>query len=131
MTLRRPYSGFCSLPGRETQTDQTVVPGRELTPIRHLFEVARKEWGLPLRENPLAQLSIGGVDQRRERRLREGELARLLAAAKTSRNPFLVPIMLFALVTGMRRGKPLQTKGAAAQVGPSKAVADDTAHSKS
>ena len=43
---------------------------RELTPIRHLFEVARKEWGLPLRKNPLASFSIGGVDQRRERRLR-------------------------------------------------------------
>jgi integrase len=83
---------------------------RELAPIRHMFEVARKEWGLPLWENPLASLAIGGVDQRRERRLREGELARLLTATKASRNRFLVPIILFALVTGMRRGEILAMK---------------------
>jgi integrase len=75
-----------------------------------LFEVARKEWGLPIRDNPLAQLSINGTDQRRERRLRDGELAQLLTAAKTSRNPFLVPIILFALVTAMRRGEILAVK---------------------
>ena len=83
---------------------------RELTPIKHLFEVARKEWGLPIRDNPLASLSITGIDPKRERRLREGELARLLAAAESSRNPFLVPIILFALVTGMRRGEILAVK---------------------
>jgi integrase len=80
---------------------------RELTPIRHLFEVARKDWGLPLDKNPLSDLSIQGTDQRRERRLRSGELARLLSAAKVSRNRLLVPVMLFALVTAMRRGEIL------------------------
>jgi integrase len=83
---------------------------RELTPIKHLFEVARKEWGLPIRENPLASLSIADIDPKRERRLRDGELARLLNAANLSRNPFLVPVILFALVTGMRRGEILAMK---------------------
>lgn len=31
---------------------------RELAPIQNLFEIARKEWGLPLRENPLDKLPI-------------------------------------------------------------------------
>jgi integrase len=118
--LRRP---ICSLrlSGLRTadfaayrdQRLQQIKPSslaRELTPIKHLFEVARKEWGLPIRENPLASLSITGIDAKRERRLREGELARLLAAAESSRNPFLVPIILFALVTGMRRGEILAMK---------------------
>src|SRR5690606_29443600 len=31
---------------------------RTLAPIRHLFEVARKEWGLPISENPIAALNF-------------------------------------------------------------------------
>ena len=48
---------------------------RELTPIRHLFEVARDEWGLPLKENPLDKLKLEAPDQKRERRLRSGEFS--------------------------------------------------------
>ena len=83
---------------------------RELSPIRHLFEVARTDWGLPVRENPLARLSIKDADQRRVRRLRDGELDRLLAATRSSRNKLLVPIIIIALVTGMRRGEILGMK---------------------
>jgi hypothetical protein len=45
---------------------------RQLEPIRHLFEIARKEWGLPIRENPLNKLQLKAPDQRRVRRLRDG-----------------------------------------------------------
>ena len=120
--LRRP---ICSLRLSDIRTAdfaayrdqrlQQIKPSslaRELTPLRHMFEVARKEWGLPIRDNPLASLSIAGADPKRERRLREGELARLLAAARASRNPFLVPLILFALVTAMRRGEILAMKWA-------------------
>jgi hypothetical protein len=31
---------------------------RQLTPVRHLFEVARHDWGLPLKENPLDGLTL-------------------------------------------------------------------------
>jgi integrase len=83
---------------------------RELTPIRHVFEVARTEWGLPLRENPLAKLSLYGIDQRRERRLRAREFHQLIQAAQSSRNKLLSPIIVFALLTGMRRGEILSMK---------------------
>lgn len=80
---------------------------RELVPIRHLFEVARNEWGLPFKENPLDKLKLVAPDQRRERRLREGELSRLIDAARSRRNPLIVSIIRFAVTTGMRRGEIL------------------------
>jgi len=80
---------------------------RQLNPIRNLFEVAREEWGLPLRENPLKGLRLNSSDQRRERRLKEGELERLIAAARSCRNPLIVSIIQFAVETGMRRGEIL------------------------
>ena len=118
--LRRP---ICSLRLSDLRTadfsvyrDQRLLEikpsslRRELTPIRHLFEVARTEWGLPLRENPLAKLSLYGIDQRRERRLRAGEFHQLIQAAQSSRNKLLSPIIVFALLTGMRRGEILSMK---------------------
>jgi len=80
---------------------------RQLDPIRNMFEIARDEWGIPLRENPLAKLRLHVPPNRRERRLREGELEGLLYAAKARRNPLIVPIILFAVETGMRRGEIL------------------------
>ena len=49
---------------------------RELNPIHNLFEIARDEWGLPIRENPLDKLKLNGTDQKRERRLKNGGLSR-------------------------------------------------------
>lgn len=80
---------------------------RELVPIHHLFEVARNEWGLPIRENPLDKLQLKAPDQRRERRLKPGELDKLIDAARKCRNPLIAPIILFAVETGMRRGEIL------------------------
>lgn len=85
---------------------------RELTPIRHLFEVARKEWGLPIRNNPVADLAINGADRRRERRLQPGELELLLEAARKCRNKLMAPIIAFAVLTGMRRGEILAMRWA-------------------
>jgi integrase len=79
----------------------------ELSPIHNMFEVARDEWGLPLRENPLDKVKLKAVDNRRERRLKEGELERILEAARSRKNPYIIPIILFALETAMRRGEIL------------------------
>ena len=83
---------------------------RELAPVRHMFEIARNEWGLPIRDNPLAKLQLSGVDQRRERRLRPGELDKIIKAAQSCRNKLIRPIILFALATGMRRGEILAVR---------------------
>jgi integrase len=83
---------------------------RALVPIRNLFEVARIEWGLPLRENPLSRLKLEASDQRRERRLRSGEHDRLLVSARQCRNRLIAPIITLALETAMRRGEILAIK---------------------
>ncbi len=80
---------------------------RELAPIQNLFEVARHEWGLPLRENPLGKLQLKAPDNRRERRLRPGEADKLINAARCCRNPLIGTIIQFAVETGMRRGEIL------------------------
>jgi integrase len=89
-----------------------VTLKRQLNPIRHLFEIARDEWGIPFRENPLAKLKLEAPDQRRERRLRAGELDRLLLEAGKcrGRSRLIGPIIAFAVETGMRRGEILAIK---------------------
>lgn len=58
---------------------------RQLGPIRHLFRIAQDEWGLPIHHNPLDKLRLHALDQRRDRRLKTGELKKLLTAAKQGR----------------------------------------------
>ena len=92
---------------------KTIKPStlrRQLAPIHNLFELATKEWGLPIKTNPLDYIRLDKSDVRRERRLRDGEWDRILAAAERRRNPFLVPIIRLALETGMRRGEILAMK---------------------
>jgi len=80
---------------------------RQAAILRHLFEIARDEWGLPIRENPVGKLKFAGADQRRERRLRPGELDKLLQAARSCRNALMLPAIGLAVETGMRRGELL------------------------
>jgi integrase len=92
------------------KTIKVTTLKRELSPLHNLFEVARDEWGLPLPENPLGKLRLPFSPNRRERRLQEGELDRLLAAARSCRSLLIVPIILLAVATGMRRGEILSLR---------------------
>jgi integrase len=83
---------------------------RELVPVRHLFRVAKNEWHLPIRSNPLDGLKLGQTDQKRERRLREGEFEKLLDACRGCRNEHMEFIVRFAISTGMRRGEILSIR---------------------
>lgn len=92
---------------------QRVKPSsvkRTLVPIHNLYEIARNEWDLPIRENPLSKLKLNGSDQRRERRLRPGEQDKLIQAASGCRNKLIAPIVTLALETAMRRGEVLAIK---------------------
>ena len=91
------------------RSDKPVTPKslkRELSPLSHMFRHAVVEWEIPVR-NPLDGLKLRVVDNKRERRLRAGELERLLEATKKGRNKLVAPIILFALETAMRRGEIL------------------------
>lgn len=92
-----------------------VCPGtakRDLVILSHLFEVARKEWGIPV-QNPVRDIKLPPHAKARERRLAAGgtnaagEEQRLLQACGEARNPFLFPIVRLALETAMRRGELL------------------------
>lgn len=90
-----------------------VSPGtakRDLVILSHLFEVARKEWGIHV-YNPVRDIKLPPHAKARERRLRSGEEKTedeeifLLAACQEARNPFLLPIVRLALETAMRQGE--------------------------
>jgi integrase len=94
---------------RDDRLSQISITGlaRELNTVRHIFNVARLEWNVPLRCNPLDGLRLDYKDNRRERRLKDGEHEKLLQAARTRQNPFIEKIVIFAIETGMRRGEIL------------------------
>lgn len=78
---------------------------RQLNPIHHMFEIARHEWDIPLRANPLDKLSLNYIDRRRERRLKPDEKQRLLEGARQLQNPYISIVIEWALETAMRRGE--------------------------
>jgi integrase len=79
---------------------------RELSLIQHVFEVARKEWSVPLSSNPVADIKKPPANKPRDRRLDDDE-ATVLAACRKCRNTWIEPIVRFAIETGMRRGELL------------------------
>jgi integrase len=92
---------------------QKVTAGsvrRELTSLSHLFEVSRKEWGIFV-HNPVRDITLPPNNRARDRRLQdtedgsETEESRLMAACRRCRNPYLLPIVQFALETAMRQSE--------------------------
>ena len=78
---------------------------REMSLLRHAFVMAQGEWGFPITNNPLDGLRRPRMDAPRERRLRSGELLKLLRGCRESRVAYLRPLIVFAIETGMRRGE--------------------------
>ena len=75
---------------------------RPLALLRHLLRTARDEWEV-LEDVPRVRLER--EPQGRLRWLSESEEARLLAACRTSRAQWLLPIVTTAMETGMRLGE--------------------------
>jgi integrase len=80
---------------------------RQLDVFRHVLKVARNDWGLPLLENPFAQVTRPRMDSSRSRRIQSGEWDRLETACRQCRNPYLLSLVELALETAMRRGELL------------------------
>ena len=92
---------------------QKVTSGsvrRELTILSQLFEISRKEWGIFV-HNPVREIKLPKKGTARDRRLQDAEggsdseESRLFAACRRCRNPYLLPIVQFALETAMRQGE--------------------------
>ncbi len=83
---------------------------RHLCIIQHAYEIAVKEWGLPIKENPVKLIRKPKNNPPRNRRLRTGEYERLLCSAEQSRNKLVKPIIIIAVETAMRRGEILNIR---------------------
>jgi integrase len=73
----------------------------DLAVISHLFEIARKEWGMEGLTNPVKSIRMPSPPSGRDRRLQPGELERLLESSSEEMNQ----VIQFALETAMRRGE--------------------------
>jgi len=89
----------------EGKSPSTVV--KYLAVISHLFNVARKEWGMESLANPVELVRKPIVRNNRERRLEDGEEERLLEACRNQGNPWLEPLVILAIETAMRKGELL------------------------
>jgi integrase len=78
----------------------TVI--RELALISHVFNTARKEWGMDNLQNPVEAVRKPKLPQGRDRRLQSGELDAILKASESAQ---LQTIILLALESAMRRGE--------------------------
>lgn len=92
---------------------QEAKPGtvrRELATLRHALDVARKEWGVVLSQNPARLVSLPIANDARDRRLDHGDLDKLIVALRSTRNAEVRPIVMLAIETGMRRSEILNLK---------------------
>ncbi len=74
---------------------------KEFALLSHLFNIARREWGLPV-DNPVKDVSRPKISNSRTRFLSNEEAHTLLESAKDSRNKKLYPYLLLMMHTGMR-----------------------------
>ena len=74
---------------------------KEFALLSHLFNIARREWGLPV-DNPVKDVSRPKIRNGRTRFLSKEEAQKLLDIAKESRNRKLYPYLLLMMHTGMR-----------------------------
>jgi integrase len=65
---------------------------------------------MPFRENPLDKVTLNFVRNRRDRRLQDRELELIIRETKKRKNPIVLPVILWAIETGMRRGEILSMK---------------------
>lgn len=91
--------------------DQRRAQGRaentirlELQLVSHLFEIARKEWGMEGLLNPLKNIRKPSVSAARDRRLESGEYDKIRAALVESGNPYAAPAFDLAIETSLRQG---------------------------
>jgi hypothetical protein len=79
---------------------QGVTVRRELALLRHVIETARREWGVPVANNPVAMIKIPPPTQARTRRVIGDELDRLLVECRGRGNTLLAAAIVLAVETG-------------------------------
>lgn len=101
----------CDFAAYRDQRLKEVTAGtvnRELNIFSHAFNVAIKEWGIHLPNNPIQLISRPKNPRARDRRFRSGEEQRLFDAMDETRNPWIRPLIQLAIETAMRQGELLK-----------------------
>lgn len=80
---------------------------RELQLLSHVFNIAIKEWGFNLPYNPVLYVRRPPQAKPRNRVLTKSERQALLESCEKCRNPWIKPIVIFALETACRRSEIL------------------------
>ena len=92
---------------RLAQGKATNTVRLELAIISHLFNIAKKEWGLDYLANPLDNVTKPKGSVPRDRRVGNQEEVALLDALKGCRNEWILPLTEFAVETAMRKSEML------------------------
>jgi integrase len=93
---------------RDIRQEQGAGPNTirlDLALVSHVFEVARKDWGMEVLNNPVKAIRKPKLPRGRERRLQPGEEERLLAYCDAGEHILLKAFIVLAVETAMRRGE--------------------------
>jgi len=101
-------AGFRDMLLRTGRKPATVV--RYLALLSHLFNTARREWGMESIANPVELVKKPSVRNSRDRRLEKGEEDRLLEACDKQGNVWLKPLVILAIETAMRKSELLNMR---------------------
>jgi integrase len=109
---------------RGTRRNPATV-NRYLSALSHCMTIAVKEWEL-LDDTPMRKVRKPTESRGRVRFLSEDERAGLLKACKESSNPYLYPVVVLALSTGMRSGEIMGLTWDRVDLSSGRAILDET-----
>jgi len=92
----------------ERVQDGSIACRSDLILLHHIYNVAIKQWGYIINNNPLSNVPKPKPSPPRERRLSDNELQYILN--EEFKNPHMKNIINLAIETGMRRGEILSIK---------------------
>lgn len=95
--------------GRLKQVSGSTV-NRELSIISHAFTVAIGEWGYDIPNNPVSLIRKPAEGKARDRVLTNSQRDDLIASCGDCANPWVPPVVVFALETAARRGEILSLR---------------------
>ena len=81
---------------------------RNLGIIQHAFDIAVREWGWPIKINPVRSIRKPDTSNSRDRRLLQGEEGQILRECRVCKNPWITPCVQLAIETAMRRSEILR-----------------------
>lgn len=94
---------------------------RELSLLSHAFSIAIHEWGFVLQSNPVSFVRKPPEGKPRDRVLSNEQRENLTASCGQCKNPWVKPVVIFALETACRRGEILSLQWTDVDLGKSTA----------